>query len=189
MNKLLLPLILLISYILPFSASAQIVAGRGIQITMHGVAPEEKGRIDGYYAVSSSGTIRLPLLNGDLSIGGLSPSAAAAKIEAAYKNAEIYSTATFQVLTSEADGVRQDIVTITGFVRSPGPKPYNPGMTLITAVAAAGDVNEFGNKKQVLLMRGTGSKLYDLNDANDRSIAIQPNDVIEVKEKSWFPGR
>jgi hypothetical protein len=31
--------------------------------------------------------------------------------------------------------------------------------------------------------------LYDLNDANDRSIAIQPNDVIEVKEKSWFPGR
>lgn len=171
---------------------AQIVAGRGIEIRIQGVPPEEKGRIDGGYAVSSSGTVRMPLIgaNGssaEISLAGLSTNAAAAKLEALYKNAGIYSSPTFQISATGADAVRQDMVTVSGFVRAPGPKQYTPGLTLYQAVAAAGGQNEFGNLKKVLLMRGKTSRVYDLNNLQDRSIILQADDTIEVPEKSLNP--
>lgn len=166
---------------------AQIVAGRGIEIRVQGVPPEEKGRIDGGYSVSSSGTVRMPLIDNEVSVAGMSTNAAAAKLEAIYKNAGIYTTPTFQISASGADAVRQDMVTVSGFVRSPGPKPYTPGLTLYQAVAAAGGQNEFGNLKKVLLMRGRTSRIYDLNNLQDRSIILQADDTIEVPEKSFNP--
>lgn len=188
MNKLLFTLFLALANFLSLPSFAEIVAGRGIQISIQGVPSEEKARIDGVYAVSSNGTIRMPLLNTELSIGGMSSTAAAAKIENAYKNAEIYSSATFQVLTSAADEVRQDVLTVSGFVRAPGPKPFTPGMTLFQAVAAGGGATEFGEMRKVLVMRGTNSNVYNLNDMKDRNILVQPNDTIDVPEKHWIPG-
>ena len=58
---------------------AQILANRGIEIRIQGVPPEEKGRIDGGYSVSSSGTVRMPLI-GEVSVAGMSTNAAAAKL-------------------------------------------------------------------------------------------------------------
>lgn len=168
------------------SAFAQIVAGRGIEIRIQGVPPEEKGRIDGAYSVSGSGTVRMPLI-GEVSIAGMSTNAAAAKLEGAYRSAGIYTTPTFQISASGADAVRQDMVTISGFVRGAGPKPFTPGMTLYQAVAAAGGANEFGDMKRVLLMRGKSSRVYNLNNLQDRNIALQADDTIEVPEKSLNP--
>lgn len=171
---------------------AQIVAGRGIEIRIMGVPPEEKGRIDGGYSVSTSGTIRMPLIgpnnaSAEVSVSGMSTNAAAAKLEALYRNAGIYTNPTFQISASGADTVRQDMVTISGFVTGPGPKPYTPGMTLFQAVAAAGGPNPFGNLKRVLLMRGKTNRVYDLTNLQDRNVVLQPDDTIEVPEKSWIP--
>jgi protein involved in polysaccharide export with SLBB domain len=171
---------------------AQIVAGRGIEIRIMGVPAEEKGRIDGPYAVSTGGTVRMPLIgpnnsSAEISVAGLSTNAAAAKLEALYKNAGIYNNPTIQISASGADAVRQDMVTVSGFVRAPGPKPYTPGLTLYQAVSAGGGPNEFGNMKKVLLMRGKTSRVYDLNILQDRNIVLQPDDTIEVPEKSWNP--
>lgn len=173
-------------------AVAQIVAGRGIEIRIMGVPPEEKGRIDGGYSVSTSGTIRMPLIgpnnaSAEVSVAGMSTNAAAAKLEALYRNAGIYTNPTFQISASGADAIRQDMVTVSGFVTGPGPKPFTPGMTLYQAVSAAGGPNPFGNMKNVLLMRGKTYRVYNLDNLQDRSIPLQPDDTIEVKEKSWIP--
>ena len=171
---------------------AQIVAGRGIEIRIMGVPTEEKARIDGGYSVSSTGTIRMPLIgpNGssaEVSVAGMTTNSAAAKLEAMYKSAGIYTTPTFQISASGADAVRQDMVTVSGFVRAPGPKPFTPGLTLFQAVAAAGGQNEFGNLKKVLLMRGRTSREYDLNVHENRNIRLQADDTIEVPEKHFNP--
>jgi protein involved in polysaccharide export with SLBB domain len=189
MKQFLLSLILFILGVFAPPSFAQIVAGRGIQVSIQGVPSEEKGRIDGLYSVSASGTIQMPLLNRELNIGGMTPTQAAAKIQAAYKDAEIYSTATFQILTSASDSVRTDVVTISSNVRAPGPKPYTPGMTLLQALAAGGGATEFGDLRKVVLIRGSKSKVYNLNNENDRSVQVQPNDTIDVPERSWIPGR
>lgn len=163
---------------------AQIVAGRGIEIRVLGIPPEERGRIDGTYSVSDAGSVRMPFV-GEVNLAGMSTNAAAAKLEAVYKNAGIYSSPTFQISASGADVVRQDVVTVSGFVRSPGPKPYTPGLTLYQAVAAAGGANEFGSMKRVLLMRGKNNRVYDLNNIADRNVVLQANDTIEIPEKNW----
>lgn len=165
---------------------AQIVAGRGIEIRIMGVPPEEKGRIDGGYSVSGSGTVRMPLI-GEVSVAGMSTNAAAAKLEGAYRSAGIYTTPTFQISASDADSIRQNMVTIGGFVASPGPKPYTQGMTLYKAVAAAGGPNPFGNIRRVILMRGKTSREYDLDVHENRNILLQPDDTIEVPEKGLNP--
>ncbi|MEN9991363.1 MAG: hypothetical protein RLZZ224_1065 [Verrucomicrobiota bacterium] len=163
---------------------AQIVAGRGIEIRVLGIPPEERGRIDGNYSVSATGTVRMPFV-GEVNLSGMSTNAAAAKLESVYKNAGIYTSPTFQISASGADVVRQDVVTVSGFVRAPGPKPYTPGLTLFQAVAAAGGANEFGSLKRVLLMRGKSNRVYNLNNIEDRNVVLQANDTIEIPEKTW----
>lgn len=165
---------------------AQIVAGRGIEISIRGVPPDEKSRIDGGYTVSSSGSVRMPLI-GEVSIAGMSTSAAAAKLEGVYKAAGIYTTPTFNISASGADAIRQDMITVGGFVAAPGAKPYTPGMTLYKAVAAAGGPNPFGNIRRVILMRGKSSREYDLDIHENRNILLQPEDTIEVPEKGINP--
>jgi protein involved in polysaccharide export with SLBB domain len=171
---------------------AQIVAGRGIEIRIQGVPPEEKGRIDGNYSVSGAGTVRMPLIgpqgsSAEVSIAGLSTNAAAAKLEALYKDAGIYSSPTFQITDSQTGGtVRQDMVTISGFVRAPGPKPYTPGLTIFQAIAAAGGATEFGSIKRVLLMRGKSNRVYDMNNLQDRAIVLLPEDTVDIPEKGVF---
>jgi protein involved in polysaccharide export with SLBB domain len=75
-------------------------------------------------------------------------------------------------------------VTISGFVRAPGPKTYTPGLTLDQAIAAADGANEFGSMKRVLLMRGKTSREYDLNNLQNRGIVLQADDTIEILEKT-----
>lgn len=183
-NRLLIVIALLVlTWLSP--CLAQIVAGRGIEIRVLGIPAEERGRIDGNYSVSDAGSVRMPFV-GEVNLAGMSTNDAAAKLESVYKSAGIYSSPTFQISASGADVVRQDVVTVSGFVRSPGPKPYAPGLTLYQAVAAAGGANEFGSMKRVLLMRGKTNRVYDLNNIADRNVVLQANDTIEIKEKNWI---
>jgi polysaccharide biosynthesis/export protein VpsN len=165
---------------------SQITAGRGIMIRIQGVPDTEKSRIDGQYSVSTGGTVRMPMVEGEVQLAGLSTNNAAAKLESIYKSKGIYTNPTFQIIASSDAEVVQNMITIGGFVRAPGPKPFTLGMTLYAAVQAAGGANEFGNIRKVLLMRGINSKQYDLNNLKDRVIVLQPNDTIEIPEKGIF---
>ena len=181
-------LLLMMSLLLIFSSSvqAQIKAGQGIVIRVTGVPAEESARISGPCTVSDSGTVRMALV-GEVSIAGMSANAAAAKLEAVYKSNGIYTNPTFQISTTNTDsGVLQEMVTISGFVRSPGARPFTPGLTLFQAVANGGGATEFGDLKRVMLMRGKTSRVYNLNNMQDRNIPLEVNDTIDVPEKGLF---
>ena len=175
--------------ILSSSVQAEIKAGQGIVIRVTGVPAEESARISGPCTVSDAGTVRMALV-GEVSIAGMSANAAAAKLEAIYKSNEIYTNPTFQISTTMTDsGVLQEMVTISGFVRAPGAKPMSPGLTLFQAVANGGGATEFGDMKRVMLMRGKISRVYNLNNMQDRNIPLQAGDTIDVPEKSLNPFR
>ncbi|MCX7862743.1 MAG: polysaccharide export protein [Bacteroidales bacterium] len=87
-------------------------------------------------------------------------------------------------------------VTILGEVRKPGVFYfYNSKATILEALGQAGDLNEFGNRENLLIVRSTNNglktirvNLLDKNLLKSPDLYIQPNDVIYVeplKSKSW----
>jgi polysaccharide export outer membrane protein len=79
-------------------------------------------------------------------------------------------------------------VTMLGEVRQPGVKFfYNKRPNIIEAIGKSGDLTDYGNRQQVLIIRPTvnGSRSYRINLQdkkllNSPEFYIQPNDVIYV---------
>lgn len=165
------------------SAVAQIQPGRAIQITVSGVPADEKGRFDPIYPVSESGTINMPFI-GQIRAAGLRAEALASALESRYKSAGIYTNPTFQVIDSSAKRLEEQVVVLGGQVRSPGPKPYNRTLTLWQAIQAAGGPTEFGSMKRVKLMRRGNMKTYDVTKPQFMQIPLEPDDTIEVPQKT-----
>lgn len=108
------------------SVSAQIKAGRAIQITISGVPAEEKARLDGIYPVSESGHINMPFI-GKVRASGMRAEQLASSLEDHYRSAQIYTNPTFQVIDSSAKTIDEQRVHVGGQVRRPGrcPTPAN----------------------------------------------------------------
>jgi protein involved in polysaccharide export with SLBB domain len=164
-------------------AVAQIQPGRAIQITVSGVPPEEKTRFDPIYPVSESGMINMPLI-GQVRAAGLRAEQLALSLQERYKSAKIYTNPTFQVIDSSAKTIEEQVVYLGGQVRKTGPVPYNRTLTLYQAIQAAGGANEFGSMKRVKLFRGGKQKQYDLTQAQFMHIPLEPNDTIEIPQKT-----
>jgi len=135
------------------AAFGQIQAGRAIQITVSGVPGEEKGRIDAIYPVSESGMINVPFI-GQIRAAGLRAEQLASALEQRFRESEIYTNPTFQVIDSSAKSIEEKIVTIGGQVRKTGPVPFNRGLTLYQAIQNAGGATEFGSMHRVKPHRG-----------------------------------
>lgn len=79
-------------------------------------------------------------------------------------------------------------VTLIGEVRSPGVKYfYSNRPTIIEAIGKSGDLTDYGNRQQVLIIRPTvdGSRSYrinlqDKNLLNSPEYYLQPNDIVYV---------
>lgn len=169
------------------SLSAQIQPGRAIQITISGVPSEEKARFDGIYPVSESGMINMPLI-GQVKASGLRAEQLQSSLESRYKSAEIYLHPTIQVIDSSAKTIDEQVVHVGGQVRRTGPVPYNRNLTLYQAIQAAGGATEFGSMKRVKLFRGGRQKQYNLTKAQFMHIPLEPNDTIEVPQKTPWGG-
>lgn len=172
------------------AASAQTIsASTTLTIEIKGVPSTEQQRISGRYVVDASGFVYLPLLKGGVKAGGLSSSALARSIESAYRNAEMYQNPRITVISTKdaaAGEIDRQIVTIGGFVKSPGPKPYMRGMTLFQAVSAAGGETAFGSIKRVALHRNGKRYVYNLKDAAHMRVKVYPGDSINVPQKTAF---
>jgi polysaccharide export outer membrane protein len=165
--------------------ASPIESGQAIQITVQGVPPSEAARLNGTYPVSDSGYIRMWQV-GTIRAAGIDSSVLGQRIEAAYKAAEIYTDPTFQVLSDSSDAIKQQMVTVGGKVRQPGQKPYQKGMKLFQAVAAAGGATEFGAVNRVRLYRNKKVFTYDLTRAEHKTLLIYPNDIIDIPAKNWI---
>ena len=183
LKKMLVGLIALICFSLPIFAEIQ--AGKAIQITISGVPSEEKGRIDGIYPVSDAGYINMPFIDAVLAAGKRNEDLAAS-LQARYRSAGIYTNPTIQVISNRGDSIDEQTVYIGGQVRATGPKAFTQGLTLYQAIQAAGGATEFGSMKRVKLLRGGRQTMYDLTKLQFMNVPVQPNDTIEVPQKTMF---
>lgn len=164
----------------------QIQAKQSIHITVSGIPLDEKGRIDGDYPVGDSGTINMPYI-GAVSAAGMRPEALASVLQSRYKSAGIYRNPTFQVFsTAGGSTVVDQVVNVGGQVRSPGPKKYVQGLTLWSAIQAAGGPTEFGSMKRVKLTRNGKERSYDVEQSQFKHIPLEPDDAIDVPQKNWI---
>lgn len=131
------------------------------------------------YSVQENGDVDLPIF-GEIQVLGLSvldaKKAIIVKTEEYLKDVEvIVKLANFKV-------------TLLGEVKRPGIyNYYNNQTTILEALGKAGDLSDYGDRKQVLVIRPTveGSKSFRLNLQDKNLLSspkyfIQPNDVIYV---------
>jgi protein involved in polysaccharide export with SLBB domain len=164
----------------------QIQIGKPVEVRIQGVPAEEKGRIDGAYLVSGSGTINMPFI-GQIHAAGLTPESLQVSLQNRFKSEGIYTNPTIQVVaTAEGGVINQQTVTVGGAVRRPGPVPYSSELTLWMAVQAAGGPTEFGAPKRVKLFRGGNQKTYDMTQPQFMRVPLQPNDTVEVPQKNFL---
>ena len=133
--------------------------------------------------VDSDGVISIALLE-DVKIAGLTQKEAAQKIEQGYDQYLNYSKVRVDVLNKRA--------YVIGEVKRPGEFPLqNEQLTLLQAIAQAGDFTETANRTQILIIRsaqnGAETMMIDLTDTNSithANLMIKPNDIVYVTPTS-----
>jgi polysaccharide export outer membrane protein len=135
------------------------------------------------YTIDSNGEINFPLI-GKIKLVGLTQHEAIDKIQTAV---DVYIKETTVVVK-----LVNFNVTILGEVKRPGEfKIYQDKLNILEAIALAGDMTEYGNKKAIKLMRltNTGREMV-LIDLTKESVLespyffLKPNDIIYVAPMS-----
>ncbi|MDO4727632.1 MAG: polysaccharide biosynthesis/export family protein [Bacteroidota bacterium] len=146
------------------------------------------------YLVDDLGFITIPLLD-RVEVLGLTTDEIAEKIEKLLVE-EHYTQRTNLFVSVKLTGFK---FTVNGEVTKTGSNIlYQERVTILEAIAAAGDITVTGNRKEVHVIRRQphGSVMYTL-DLTDKNILnhpdfyIQPNDYIYVKplvQKTWGTG-
>ncbi len=80
----------------------------------------------------------------------------------------------------------EDVATVGGHVRRPGPVKFSEGVTLYAAIQAAGGADEFGATNRVKVIRDGKVATYDLRNDKQKLIPLQAGDLIEIPQKNFF---
>jgi protein involved in polysaccharide export with SLBB domain len=170
------------------NAFAGIEPGNAMKLTLRGVAAEEQAKIDGEYRVGESGTVRLPLLEALIPARGLTAEQFARAAEKAYRDAGIYARPAIEVEMQLADPDGQDPkISVGGHVRRAGPIPFRKTMTLLEAIQAAGDRDEFGGRNIRLIRKGK-TTLLDFRKQEVKNLLLEPFDSIIVDQAGVVEG-
>jgi polysaccharide export outer membrane protein len=158
-----------------------------------GVSSNSGGLYFSGYTIDRHGNIRIPYI-GDLNVLGYTEKEVREKIEVELgkflKNPELV------FVTVKLAGIR---FVVTGEVGSPGTiNLMQNQVTIIDAIANAGEISELGNKQEVTVIRKSldGVKKYQLDFTKievfeSENFYVQPNDIIYVaplRQKSWGTG-
>lgn len=176
----------------PRAADAQegkLQIGSTVNLKIAGVPANDVSLVSGAYAVGGDGSLNLPYLDSGIQAVGLTRSELERKIEAAYKAAEIYTKPTIIIYTEAGDPNQGAIVSVGGEVNRPGSVPFRPGMTMLQALTDAGGKTDFGNLKEVVLLRDGKTTTYDLSKVGNAgsSLKLKPNDQIVVRPRGLLP--
>lgn len=147
------------------------VLGNGdrVRVTVFG-HPDLSGEFD----VDGSGAISLPLV-GQIEADGLTTPELETKIVETLDGDYILNPRV------SAEVINYRPYYILGEVGSPGEYPYNSGLTVLNAVAAAGGFTYRANKKVVFIksVDAATEKAYTL----DTNTAVKPGDTIRIGER------
>jgi len=186
-------LLLLIAFmfsLLNFTASAQnSVLKASDQVIVELKTPvEDATTVSSTYTVSSHGTVKMPMLNGEIQAAGLTTTELARRIETAYKQAEIYTNPTINcnIDFNKAAGGAAHIVAVGGEVRSPqGSVPLRDNMRLYQAIMQCGGPTEFADMRKVKIIRGTQEFKFDMRkimpDGSNNPI-LKDGDTIHIPQ-------
>jgi len=84
-----------------------------------------------------------------------------------------------------------DAVYVQGEVKAPGQVKYAKGLTVVTAIAAAGGFTPLASPSRVKILRSEGAKKETLgvnvndimSDPDSKDVPLKPNDVITVPQR------
>jgi polysaccharide export outer membrane protein len=138
--------------------------------------------ISGSLTIRPDGKITLPLC-GDLVAAGLTPMDLAAKITEKLKETIVNPTVTVTVTAANSKRI-----FFIGEVLHAGPVPMTREMTMLQAIAAAGGLTPYANKKHIYILRGEGKQQkklpFDytkaLKKGDEQGIVLAAGDTIVV---------
>lgn len=160
---------------LPPTASETYRLGPGdkLRVLVNGAAD-----ISTEYSVSSDGSLAIPLL-GQVPANGKAPNELAATIRAAFISQGLFRDPSVAV---EVTAYRP--VFVLGEVQHPGQYAYQPGMTVLSAVAVAGGFTYRAIKSEFSVTRTT-SVATAMEASAARSSVLQPGDVLTIFERRF----
>jgi protein involved in polysaccharide export with SLBB domain len=124
--------------------------------------------------LSDAGTISYPML-GEIKVLGLTVSQLENLVASQLKGRYLVDPK----VTVSIDEYRQFYVS--GFVKTPGGFPFQPGLTVLKAVSLAGGFHERANKSKVIVFHENDATEYKLGTESP----VSPGDTITVLE-SFF---
>lgn len=145
-------------------------AGDKLTITVFG----EKD-LSGPYQVSGQGDISMPLV-GEVKAKGLTLRELQRAIETAYRDGQFLRNP--QV---SAEVVNYRPFYIRGEVKTSGEYPYQSGLTVMNAIARAGDFSYRANRKKVYITPN-GSTVANEVELTP-NLLVHPGDTIEIKDR------
>ena len=134
-------------------------------------------QLTGEFRVDDRGQIAVPLL-GNVEAAGLTPEQLNKRIESGLREKNLLRNPSVSV---EVLAYRP--VFVLGEVAKPGEYPYQPGMTMLTAVAIAGGFTYRGVKDYAGVVRTTNGKAVEGKVMPSSFIA--PGDVVQVYERRF----
>jgi protein involved in polysaccharide export with SLBB domain len=165
-------------------ANDRIRVGDKITVQLSGV-PD-----NGYFVekpIPPTGEIYLPLLTQSFHAEGITTADLSAQIRSAYINQKIYTNPVITVLEEER------FISVGGDVRSPSNVAYRSDSTLMSTINACGGFDEYAAKRNVRVVRGSQTLIFDcVKAATDPGAdpPVYPGDQIFVPRTMFSaPGR
>ena len=134
-------------------------------------------RLTGAFRVNDGGAVALPLV-GAIRATGLTTVELEQAISAALVKAELIRAPSVAV---EVTAYRP--IYVLGEVNKPGQYAYQPGMTVVTAVAVAGGYTYRAIEERASIVRNADGKAVE--GRATRQTYVQPGDVITIYERRF----
>ncbi len=131
--------------------------------------------LTGEFRISDGGTIAIPLL-GPVQANGLTTRQLEVKIATELKTRNLFRDPSVSV-----EVIAYRPIFVLGEVNKPGQYPYQPGMTLLTAVAIAGGFTYRAWEDYASVVRSTGTSAVE--GRVSRQALLQPGDAVTVFER------
>lgn len=149
--------------------SYRLGAGDEIKVTVFGEAD-----LSGSYVVDGQGQITLPLV-GQVIIGKLTLSEASTSLENRLKDGWLKDPK----VTAEL--VKGRPYYILGEVNKPGEYPFVAGLTVMNAVASAGDFTYRADKSRILIKNADNPNEHEVELTP--TTPVRPGDTIRIRER------
>lgn len=163
----------------PVTASSQFILGAADVIH---IGVWKNADLTQTVTIGPDGFISVPLL-GDVHVAGMTTNQLAQDLKTKLNSYIVNAQVTVSILE-----IHSKQVFVTGHVGKPGGYPLVVPISVLQLIAQAGGLNPFANKKDIVILRGTGTQLqrlkFNYNNAvrgdPRQNINLQPGDTVIV---------